>query len=138
VPYGTMAFLENTILPQASLLASAVTASIYDALALEVKVVFSPAPELVEKAKARAAMVTLGDPTVGSLHIVAPGDSLSKIARQRYSDMMIWPLIYDANRATVGPNPNLIRPGQRLMIPRLASFTAAQIDEARRRAPAWR
>jgi len=36
---------------------------------------------------------------------------------------MLWPLIYDANRSTIGVNPNVIRIGQKLAIPELASFT---------------
>ena len=28
-----------------------------------------------------------------------------------------WPAIYEANRGTIGENPNLIFPGQRLVIP---------------------
>jgi hypothetical protein len=51
-------------------------------------------------------------------HTVAPGDSLSKLAQKYYGDMMQWPKIYAANQAVIGPNPNLIKPGQKLVIPK--------------------
>lgn len=51
------------------------------------------------------------------VHIVKPGDWLSKIAITYYGDMNRWPVIYDANRSVIGNDPNLIKPGQRLVIP---------------------
>jgi LysM repeat protein len=113
-------------------MATGVAGSIYNALALEIKVVFSPAPELVAKVRSTSS-VTLGEPSIRRAHIVVQGESLSKIARQCYGDMMLWPLIYDANRSTIGVNPNVIRIGQKLAIPELASFTSIQLEQARRR-----
>lgn len=52
------------------------------------------------------------------IYSVQNGDSLSKIARKHYGDANAWKRIYEANKDTVGPNPDLIRPGQRLVIPR--------------------
>lgn len=52
-------------------------------------------------------------------HAVAPGDSLSKIARNYYGNMYKWPVIYEANRDVVGRDPNLIKPGQQFLIPEL-------------------
>jgi hypothetical protein len=53
------------------------------------------------------------------IHIVRPGDWLSKIALTYYGDMNKWRVIYDhpQNRRTIGPNYNLIKPGQSLVIP---------------------
>ena len=51
------------------------------------------------------------------IHIVKSGDWLSKIAITYYNDMSKTKLIYDTNRQTIGPNPDLIIPGQRLIIP---------------------
>ncbi|MFM0277691.1 LysM peptidoglycan-binding domain-containing protein [Paraburkholderia sediminicola] len=48
---------------------------------------------------------------------VMPGDTLSKIAQKVYGDPSRWQLIYQANKALIGSNPNLIRPGQKLTIP---------------------
>jgi hypothetical protein len=50
-------------------------------------------------------------------YLVRPGDSLSRIALAQYGDGNAWPRIYEANRQTIGGDPNLIRPGQKLVIP---------------------
>ncbi len=52
-------------------------------------------------------------------HTVAKGDSLSKIAKQYYGKVTLWKQLYEANKAVVGPNPDLIKPGQVLVIPEL-------------------
>lgn len=53
-------------------------------------------------------------------YIVKKGDSLWRIAARPeiYDKGDSWRRIYDANKATIGPNPNLIHPGQKLVIPR--------------------
>jgi nucleoid-associated protein YgaU len=66
----------------------------------------------VEKVTAQAAAVA-GART----YVVKSGDSLSKIAKELYGDAKRWPEIYEANKALVGDNPNLIHPGQTLVIP---------------------
>jgi LysM repeat protein len=71
-------------------------------------------------------------------YVVQPGDSLSKIAVRKYGDMFLWPLIFQRNLDAIGANPNLIRPGQRLLLPDLAGFKAVELDEARRRGRNWR
>lgn len=63
--------------------------------------------------------VRAGDPTQGGPYTVKAGDTLSKIAQKVYGNMMKFGVIYMANRQVIGPNPNLIRPGQVLMIPLL-------------------
>jgi hypothetical protein len=55
-------------------------------------------------------------PTVKT-YSVLPGDSLSKIAQKFYGNPSLWSKIYQANKALIGPNPNLIIPGQKLTIP---------------------
>ncbi len=133
LPSWTMAFVENALITQARIVAGGVASSLLDALALEVKVVFSPPPEIVDEAKQqRAAQAT------GQKYVVRRGDSLSKIAKCRYGEMYLWPLIYDANRATIGQNPNLILPGQELLVPDSKSFTPAQLDEYRGRGRNWK
>ncbi len=58
-------------------------------------------------------------PAPGSrIYVVQPGDWLSKIAGTYYGDIYKWPVIYDANRATIGDNPDLIEPGMQLVIPK--------------------
>jgi nucleoid-associated protein YgaU len=52
-------------------------------------------------------------------YTVQSGDSLSSISQQFYGDMSGNNVsrIYFSNQATIGPNPNIIRPGQKLFIP---------------------
>jgi len=50
-------------------------------------------------------------------YVVKSGDSLSKIARRIYGDGKQWTRIYEANRELIGKNPDLIQPGQNLVIP---------------------
>ena len=50
-------------------------------------------------------------------HTVLPGDTLSKIAQKYYGSASLWQKIYQANKAVIGANPNMIKPGQKLTIP---------------------
>lgn len=50
------------------------------------------------------------------IHTVKKGDWLSKIAITYYGDMNKWRVIHKANLDKI-PDPNLITPGQRLVIP---------------------
>ncbi|QKV96801.1 transglycosylase family protein [Streptomyces sp. NA02950] len=59
--------------------------------------------------------------TSGSYTVVR-GDTLSGIAR-RSSVHGGWRALYQANRQTIGANPHLIRPGQRLAIPSVSGRT---------------
>jgi LysM repeat protein len=54
-----------------------------------------------------------------SPHTVRPGDTLSAIALQFYGDGAepLWRKIYNANIAVIGPDPDVITPGQQLNIP---------------------
>lgn len=52
-------------------------------------------------------------------HEVVPGDNLSMISQKYYGTQVNWPQIYEANKEIIGDNPSLIRPGQRLRIPKL-------------------
>ena len=56
------------------------------------------------------------DPTPTS-YTVQPGDNLTFIAKRFLGDGGRWPEIYDANRDTIGDNPNMISPGMELLIP---------------------
>jgi nucleoid-associated protein YgaU len=51
-----------------------------------------------------------------TMHTVASGDSLSKIAKQYYGDPMKYPVIFEANKPML-KDPNKIYPGQVLRIP---------------------
>lgn len=50
-------------------------------------------------------------------YTVVRGDSLSLIAKKQYGDMSKWRTIYDANKKTIGKDPNDIKSGQKLVIP---------------------
>ena len=52
----------------------------------------------------------------GRTYTVKSGDSLSKIAQEVYGDASDWKKIHEANKAKI-PNPDLIQPGQELVIP---------------------
>lgn len=52
---------------------------------------------------------------VGTLYVVRRGDTLSAIAR-RNKVPGGWQALYRINRATIGRNPALVRPGQRLVL----------------------
>lgn len=58
-------------------------------------------------------------PTAGDKYTVKSGDSLSKIAKSHYGDAMKWNKIYEANKALIGDNPDMIHPGQELILPKL-------------------
>jgi nucleoid-associated protein YgaU len=51
-------------------------------------------------------------------YTVVKGDTLFGIAKKFYGDGNLWHLIYNANKAKIGANPNLIKPGQILIIPK--------------------
>ena len=55
--------------------------------------------------------------TPGSNYTVQTGDSLWAIAVRAYGNGADWPTIYEANKAEIGNNPNLIYPGQVFHIP---------------------
>lgn len=52
-------------------------------------------------------------------HKVVSGDNLSFISQKYYNTQANWRLIYEANQDVIGDNPNLIRVGQVLKIPKL-------------------
>jgi nucleoid-associated protein YgaU len=64
------------------------------------------------------ANIIVDDTSVYHRHEVQSGESLSKIAKHYYGDPMKYPKIFDANR-NILDNPDLIHPGQVLVIPNL-------------------
>ena len=51
------------------------------------------------------------------VYVVQSGDSLSKIAKEQLGDARRWPEIQELNKDQI-PNPNLIRVGQELTLPK--------------------
>lgn len=72
----------------------------------------------VGKNETRPNKINTASVTATTTYTVKKGDSLWKIATQFYSKGSEWRKIYNANRAVVGANPNLIHPGQKLVIPK--------------------
>lgn len=54
---------------------------------------------------------------IHGIHTVQPGDTLSKIAKVHLDDASRYTEIFEANRDKL-KDPNLIHPGQQLVIPR--------------------
>jgi nucleoid-associated protein YgaU len=52
-------------------------------------------------------------------YVVVSGDTLSGIAKKYYDDAAKYMAIYEANKALIGDNPDLIKPGMELIIPDL-------------------
>ena len=74
----------------------------------------APAP-----AAARPQAVPVSQPAggEGETYTVQKGDSLSKIAKHHLGDANAWRRIYEANKATIGDDPDKIFPGQKLKLP---------------------
>ncbi len=65
-----------------------------------------------------------GVPAPGGTYTVQTGDSLWSVARRALGDgariadvASYWPLVYSANAAVIGSDPDLIHPGQELELP---------------------
>lgn len=56
-------------------------------------------------------------PSNSKIYIVKKSDSLWSISKAMYGNGSKYQTIYDANKAIIGKNPNLIKPGQKLVIP---------------------
>ena len=65
-------------------------------------------------------MAQAGPVTPGTIDTVQAGDSLFSIAQRAYGNGADWPIIYGANKQTIGPNPNVLRIGEVLTIPTLS------------------
>jgi nucleoid-associated protein YgaU len=73
----------------------------------------APAPE--ESPPPAAAGADQAPPT--TTYTVAAGDTLPSIAQQVYGDANQWRRIYDANRDSIGNNPNVVKAGVNLIVP---------------------
>lgn len=82
-----------------------VTATSRDQVTATVRVL--AAQNATRLARERAAPMT---------YTVRAGNSLSSIAQATCAQQKMWTGLYAANRGTIGPNPNMIHPGQVLTI----------------------
>lgn len=71
-----------------------------------------------EEAKQKAASKSRFTEFIAD-HKVVSGENLSLISQKYYNTQANWRLIYEANQDVIGENPNLIRIGQVLKIPKL-------------------
>ena len=71
-----------------------------------------------ENASDITADIQVADNTVYHRHTVASGESLSKIAKHYYDKPMKYTAIFEANKDVLS-NPDVIQPGQELVIPNL-------------------
>ena len=69
----------------------------------------------VESGSSSTAPAAVPEPKT---YTVVAGDTLSKIARHQYGDANLWRKIFEANQDKL-KNPDLIYPGQQLIIPNL-------------------
>lgn len=74
----------------------------------------SPSPSL--SGSPSPASVVAGN--ANDQYTVEAGDTLRSIAERVYGDAAQWPRIYDANRETIGPDPDALNAGTRLRVPR--------------------
>ncbi|MFT4257741.1 MAG: LysM peptidoglycan-binding domain-containing protein [Pseudoxanthomonas sp.] len=77
--------------------------------------------EIVQKADFSdvTATVTSTEEIVGEeTYTIAKGDSLSKIAKEKYGQASAWKQIYEANRDVI-EDPDRIFPGQVIKLPKL-------------------
>lgn len=70
-------------------------------------------------------MIQTAHVTPGTTYTVHAGDSLFSISQKAYGNGADWPLIYDANKQVIGPNPNVLRIGEVLTIPTLSPTPGA-------------
>ncbi|MEQ9459841.1 MAG: LysM domain-containing protein [Phycisphaeraceae bacterium] len=50
-------------------------------------------------------------------HTIRPGESLSSISVRYYGTATHWRVIFNANRSSIGPDPNAVRAGMSIVIP---------------------
>src|SRR4051794_38942784 len=93
--------------------------------------VIGPDPNVIHP----GIVLVLPGRTVPARYTIASGDTLAGIAA-RLAVRGGWPALYAANRHVIGPDPDLIRPGTVLTVPRAAAPSPAASSPAPRRHPA--
>lgn len=71
----------------------------------------------VKPAGQPAAAARPDNKPVPKVYTVKSGDTLWGIAKLHLGNGAKWQLIYDLNKAVIGPDANLIKPGQKLVMP---------------------
>ena len=63
------------------------------------------------------ATATESETSESKTYTVKSGDSLSEIAQREMGDGDRWNELYEANKAAIGDDPDVIQPGTELTIP---------------------
>jgi len=87
------------------------------ALARARSVALAPLVAGVELVLPQSPALSTGGQAAQTSYTVRSGDCLWTIAIQMYGDGTFWTAIYEANKPTIGNNPNLIYPNQVFTIP---------------------
>jgi nucleoid-associated protein YgaU len=66
--------------------------------------------------KVEKKMAEMAAKKEAKMYVVQPGDSLSKIAKEKLGDAARWPEIFELNKDQI-EDPNLIQVGQELRLP---------------------
>ncbi len=82
----------------------------------KVKVKKTKVKELVVKTVVPADTQREAKEVSSTTYTVVAGDNLSKIAKNLTGSSANWQAIYNQNKGVIGDNPNLIYPGQQLVI----------------------
>ena len=82
----------------------------------KVKVKTTKKKEKVTKKVTPAATQRAAKEVKSTTYTVVKGDNLSKIAKNLTGSSANWQAIYNQNKGVIGGNPNLIYPGQQLVI----------------------
>ena len=82
----------------------------------KVKVKTTKKKEKVTKKVTPAATQRAAKEVQSTTYTVVKGDNLSKIAKNLTGSSANWQAIYNQNKGVIGGNPNLIYPGQQLVI----------------------
>jgi hypothetical protein len=119
-------FVPNALVVQASHLAQGLSEIAISAETLALRVLpvvpvrAQDSQTALQVLRLREAIAAKAPPQAAQkIHIVRPGDNLWKLAQVNYGHGSKAALIYEANRKTIGPDWNLIKPGQELLIPPL-------------------
>lgn len=74
---------------------------------------------LFDQSQAKVTAATAEAAQIIETHVMTDKETLSHLALKYYghATKKYWMLIYNANEAAIGPNPNQVRPGTELKIP---------------------
>lgn len=91
------------------------------AFELELKEYIKPSLFIIHKKEIVSENIIVPDTKrenkgIGSEYMVKSGDCLTGIAKKMTGTSANWKVIYEQNKHVIGDNPNLIYPGQRLVI----------------------